>query len=66
MDNGLKCPVEGCKTVIHGMTGFQELEKLAKHMRKRHGRGDGFNIFDAMTFRDMSENNVKTKENLLV
>jgi hypothetical protein len=65
MDEGLKCPVEGCRKVIHGMTGLDELQKLSTHMKRVHGRGDGYNVFDAMTFRDMSENNVQTKEGLI-
>ena len=34
---GLKCPVPGCKTTIHAMTGFQEIEKFRKHYFRVHG-----------------------------
>jgi hypothetical protein len=66
MTDGLKCPVEGCKTIIHGMTGLQELSKLSAHMKRKHGRGDGYNVIEATVFRDMSERGVQTKEGLLI
>lgn len=32
----LKCRVPGCRVRIKGMTGYQEIEKLIKHMRRCH------------------------------
>ena len=32
----LKCQVRGCKIVLRGATGFQELERLIGHFRRAH------------------------------
>ena len=34
--DGLKCPVPGCKKIIRGMTGLQELQKLRSHYERAH------------------------------
>lgn len=63
-DNELICPVEGCKTIIHGWTGLDELQNLRKHMARKHRRN--VDTGDALTIRHNSEHGVPTTEGLTV
>lgn len=38
MKSGLKCTVPGCRAMIRGMTGLQELNRLDAHFRRIHGQ----------------------------
>jgi hypothetical protein len=39
MNDVLRCRLLGCRALIHGITGLQELEHLIQHFRRKHGQG---------------------------
>jgi len=53
-NNGLRCPVPGCKTTIRGVTGFDEINKLRKHYAKAHWAN--ITMEEALTLRIKIEN----------
>lgn len=61
MSSGLPCGVPGCSHVVRAMTGFQEVEKLQRHMRKAHGVS--YTMMDALTLRNHYEDKAATPEN---
>lgn len=36
---GLRCRVPGCRHVVHAMTGLQELDKMRRHLERKHLAG---------------------------
>lgn len=33
---GLRCTVDGCRHVVHALTGLQEIQKLGRHIERKH------------------------------
>lgn len=49
----MKCPHVGCKSIINGMTGLQEIERLMTHYKRKHKKY--VDMRTALEIRSMAE-----------